>query len=445
MKSLTQVVLPIGILVALIAGVTFVSQYSGFRAPPPRPRTALAAGASADELLHFPISTVQWDDDDSEYMAEFELRTRYRHDFRFVNRTSSAVALGLKLKSCQCAQVSVALATAPDRQAMAAAAAGIAPAAALGQPLPLAGAAATADFALTLPGAKDRWQSLDGGAAVTVPPGDAGLVRVSWEGKKVGPERLAIDLWTEQAPHGRVPLRLQVPLAFVPAIRVDPATVKVRDIAGKDQQETAELTCWSSTRTHFPLTVREENGSDCFVAGIRPLTADERQTLATQQKCRVLSGYRVTVTVHERRPNGDPLDLGPLERKLRLNGPADCDAATVTLTGMVRGEVKVLSVADADRIELGSFSVARGTSKTVPLAGSMEVTDLVLESCQPDHLQARLERRPDADGRKRWDLHVTAPPQRVVGRLPADSVIVLQTRGDVPRRMRIPVAGQGTQ
>ncbi len=271
------------------------------------------------------------------------------------------------------------------------------------------------------------------------------MVRLSWEGKKAGPERLHARLWTEQEPHGRLPAEtLQAAVTFVPPVLVEPAVVKVRDLTASGQQETAEFTAWSATRASFPLAVQEEKPGGHIACTWKPLTEEQLREFARSQKLPVKAGYRVSVTVHERR-EGAPLDLGPLERKLLVTGPAGSEPAAVRVAGLVRGAVATASPEDAEGIHLRSFSTAAGAGKTVPLVAEDEKVQLRLEAATPDYLDVRLEPRETTDGRRRWDLHVKVPPRAVVGPLPPEAAVILRLEGTAPRRLRLPVSGQGTQ
>src|SRR5271165_5863022 len=111
MKTLTQVVLPIVIVIGLIGGVTFVAQYSGTR---PRDRVTgpiLPSNLGGDPLLVFPVSDGAWeltnDPDKTPYVGEFEVRNPGHYDFWFRNTTPSPVDLKLAYTSCRCTKLQV--------------------------------------------------------------------------------------------------------------------------------------------------------------------------------------------------------------------------------------------------------------------------------------------------------------------------------------------------
>jgi hypothetical protein len=126
-------------------------------------------------------------------------------------------------------------------------------------------------------------------------------------------------------------------------------------------------------------------------------------------------------------------------------GPADRPPAEVTLTGVVRGEVAALTAEDAEGIQLKSFPADRGTEKTIGLVSDQPNVQLRLDGWTPDTLGVQLAPARTVDGRQRWDLSVKVPPRGVVGALPDDSAVILRIEGETPRRMRLPLHGQGTQ
>jgi hypothetical protein len=205
-----------------------------------------------------------------------------------------------------------------------------------------------------------------------------------------------------------------------------------------------EFTCWSATRPAFPLTVREEQASGNVDCTWRPLTEAECRDFGPKHQTRVRAGYRVRVTVHERR-EGVPLDLGPFRRKLVVTGPVDGETASVTVAGVVRGEVALAAPENADRIDLRSFPAAAGTEKKVTLVAEEANVDMRLDSRTPNYLDVRLEPHEATDGRRRWDLFVQVPPRAVLGPLPEDAAVILRIEGAVTHRMRLPLSGQGTQ
>jgi hypothetical protein len=108
---------------------------------------------------------------------------------------------------------------------------------------------------------------------------------------------------------------------------------------------------------------------------------------------------------------------------------------------VARGEVKVGLPQDRDQIDLGPFKANKGASKMIPLTLEDDTLELLPDVEKPAFLEVQLKR----GGANRWELEVQVPPGAVAGRLPRDSAVTLTVKGTPPRRLRIPVVGQGTQ
>jgi len=181
------------------------------------------------------------------------------------------------------------------------------------------------------------------------------------------------------------------------------------------------------------------------VGAPRALTAGELADLPPKlglKETRIKCGFFIPVKVFERR--GDrQLDLGPLLRKITLDGGKDAEA-TLFLNGWVRsGTLRVGEPADKDRVDLGSFRASSGTERTLTITTEPGV-QLKIESQSPDGLRAALEELPASGGVKHWNLTVGVDPNRIFGLIPAGSGVVLQMAGPQPRRVRVPVLGNAT-
>jgi hypothetical protein len=412
MKSSRQIVLLVLMIAVLIGGLAFITQFTGFRPAPPRKE--LPSGP----LLRFSQRNAT-DPDDGE---ECELGTSYQRDYWIENLTTAPVDLhwrpwvDLDAKAPLALKAGIAWLTPAEVESW------------------------TARKEQPNLEAAERWQPLKA-TVVPAPPrqGPVGVLRLSWEGKEPGKTTVLLPLTTSQAGRGRDEA-LEHIVVFLPAFLVESTEVKLRDLV-KGQQDTAEVICWSATRRSFPLEVRKEKLGPNIDCSLEPLTEQQCRTLAQKKKGRVLSGYRLRITAHERR-DGKALDLGPLEGTLVLEGPKGSEPVAVKLTGMVRGAVKVLAEADPDVLPLGSFRAADGKQATFTLASSEADVQLRLMDRKPLEIEARLERMSPT----RWQLHITVPPRAVAGLLPADSAVILEeAQGETKRRLRLPLRGQGTQ
>src|SRR5216683_444870 len=215
MKSPSRIALAIIAVVALVAGITFI--YQGSPSVPPTPAATPPGGVKAAEVVKvtFPKGTIwEWEPLD----GQFEQHSQGYKDFLFQNDNSAAIELGLKAKSCKCSEVSIGLTKDP---------------------------AAAADLKL-------QPLAVDDLKGVLVGPGEGGVIRLAWEDKKEKAsddrsERLVVDVWAQAQGGGpRSIYKLELPVTFVPALRVRPedAVLKVPDLY-VNGKETKEFKCWS--------------------------------------------------------------------------------------------------------------------------------------------------------------------------------------------------------
>jgi len=290
--------------------------------------------------------------------------------------------------------------------------------------------------------------------SVTVGPQMAGLLRLGWEGKQVGPARHTAELWTQAVTspaRGTSKVDLEVTVIILEPVLFGPRQETVGDLSARAVRE-GVFWCWSATRPGFKLTAetigRDRQRDPCFDTTVRPMTEEERVQLATLQKTRVLSGYRITVQVHERKSDKEQMDLGPFRRKVLLTTDTGLEPEGPILTGTVRGDASVRTPEGTDKIELGHFRAEAGKKKqaVVETEAGFEVLTTGF-AVEPEYLQVSVkpERAATANRGGTWFLHVEVPPGQASGLLPAASAIYLQLQrlkgDDQPRRIRIPVSG----
>jgi len=359
---------------------------------------------------------------------EFELGIPGHYDFWLRNPRGEPVSVRLAYLSCACAAVKVGQLEPADVHELQARAAAVVA-------MPAAGLAEAWRHDLE---ARLRWQPLEviNGNAVKLP---ALVVRLSWEGKKLGSENLAATIELNGADR-----RLEVPIKFVPPVQVSPEVAQIRDLAAPGQKESVEFDCWTSTRDAFTLMPAVPKPGPCFEVSWRLLDAEQRAKLEADRNTRVRAGYRVTVTVHERRSDQELLDLGRFRRKIALAVAGLDVTLELEVAGVVRGDVSAVNPEDRDQIDLKTFPRDKGTTKQVMLEVAEGGPELRLVS-GPKEMEVKLEPKPAADGRKRWELYLRVPPGGPSGPLPADCAIVLELLGETNRRFRIPVIGTATQ
>jgi hypothetical protein len=451
MKSQTQALVLIIVLVGLVGGVTFVRNWISTKPtqdgplPPP----------TSNYQLSFPVQ-------EAEGVADHEIQRPGHYDFWFKNANPHAVEVGLEWKNCKCSEVDIRLLT-PEEEAqverLGLDGSTISVLEASGGVFPALGPAAALHQEVqrfsNQPESLKRMASEEGKVIPAVVPAQAaGFIRLRWVGRQLGPELLQAKLWGQAPGDQRTREEgpsLRVPVVLVAAIRLSQETVTLDDLLPNDQRR-FEFLCWSSTRSQFKLeSVKEESGNPCFVTSATPLTGKDLDKAVQELKkpqgppTQVLCGYRVRVTVNERLPNNGPqLDLGPFDRKIAVTTDQDPQPLLVTVKGVVRGEITVGTEDSRDKIILKSFSAKKGTSMTVPLESTQPGLKLKIDSVKPDYLEADLEEKGDqGGGRKRWDLRVTVPPRDVGGML-QDSAVILKTESQPPRFIRIPVLGRAT-
>jgi hypothetical protein len=388
---------------------------------------------------------------------------RGHQDFWFENAHDQDVELGLDQTSCKCAGVEVTLLTEKEVDK-------------LGNWLPVAAATQWAHgpggawsqlgpaFS-SIEGTRDifedgsRWHHMMREAVspepFKVPAKGAGLLRVEWEGRKPGPERITATVWTQPTSKSaaRVYIRLEIPLVFVTPLMVTPSQGEV-ELASGDRQ-TVSFWCWSATRAGFQLSAREESSHPCFSCTCVPLVGPELERALKAIKSSnnptpsILSGYRVAVTVAERLDSGVQLDLGHFNHKIVLISPdlefypgTGTHEYSVTVKGRVQGEVTVGGPTDHDQVNLGIYAKTRGTTKEIPVETLKPGVKLKQIDRIPPYLAVQLkEERATLEG-FRYRMTVTVPKNQAY--LPEDSAIILETIDTPPRKVRIPVVGIAT-
>ncbi len=451
-----QIFLAIVAIVAMVAGVTFISQYqpggSEVVPPPPPPTTA-----GSEKELNFPLTKVEWD---YPWVGDFEMNTKGYHDFWFTNGNDVPVELGLKTKGCKCSEVQVCLFPPKDAEKYQRSA----PRAAVSQITAAQRGLLALFYQLNLEngetagwdGPKLEWQMLDVSEkkGITVPAKYAGIVRLNWKVQedKLGKQILNAELWTQPQESGTSPrakVILEVPLRFIPIIQLTSPTLELGELHTRGEKS-VEFACWSSTRAWFDLKGQEKEGDQRFTCTCTPLTHEECERLAKQLQARVLCGYRVRVTVRERLADTEQMDLGPFTSKIVLTSDPDIPSGGVLVKGVVRGEITVDAV--EGKVNLGTFSVRKGVEKTVLLTAERRLSELKYLRVEPDSLgyfQVKLKPvNAAADGSgTQWNLTVKVPRGSPAGKIPEHGAIVLELkiRGNPPRLIRIPVTGTAYQ
>lgn len=168
---------------------------------------------------------------------------------------------------------------------------------------------------------------------------------------------------------------------------------------------------------------------------------DVAEQIAAELKrlTRVRAAYRVTVAF--RPVVGDvKLDIGRFERAVSF--ATGGEVAQLTLKALVSGPVRLDS--GAAEFELATFNGGKGTVQSVDLTTDAAAIDLtvVKAECTPPGFGFDLEKQPARGDRGYYKLKVTVPPGQVFGA--TKGVVVLEVKGPNPQRMRIPFKGTAT-
>lgn len=302
-------------------------------------------------------------------------------------------------------------------------------------------------------------------AGVVLPPcstpGDPlalGVLQLDVKVTGIGPKQLDATVGTQLGARPAEYQRFEVAVMGAAPFALDRDSVPLGDLPEGSASRDGSFNVWSATRTfdRFPPPAAAVNIPDGFVSVERPvaLTPDQlievgRKVAGPNQTLRVLSGYRVPVTVHRRRPAGVPgdgpaePDVGPFDRQVSVAGPGT-STATVRYSGTVTGAV---SLTDGGLIDLKDFHADAGVDRNNVELVSVR-PDLVLTvdaaAGKPAFLKATLGPPRDEAGRRYWSLRVTIPPGASLGELPPDAAVVLTgTSSAGPVRVRLPVKGRG--
>lgn len=160
--------------------------------------------------------------------------------------------------------------------------------------------------------------------------------------------------------------------------------------------------------------------------------------LNKNKEVRLESAYRYTVTVKPK-VGEQRADIGLLERDIFLAIPDMKEPKQVRIKGIVRGPVWL----DNNRtdIDLTSYRYGTGISHTIRLISDQRdaLVELVKDECSPRFATYELKKLPPATDRGYYELTVTIPKESQTGSW--NGTIVLELKGTRPQRIRIPIHG----
>ncbi len=445
-QLLNRYVLPLGLFMLAIGAIAWMTQYMpNWRTPTPPadPKKHAGDGADAKPVVSFVRTMAEWEkpgkstDAQGPYIREFEKGDKGHYEFPFRVTGDQPAEIGVAEWNCDCSLAWVC--TLPkdewekfvkDQQ--------------------------DAPETETKFAAEPAWQELprdtEKKKGAKLQPGDHGLLRIAWDGRKGTGARLRLLLKIWSQPEGRLDQRridiVDVPIVMAPPIMYIPDKAHVGVLGSRDHAS-AEFDVWSATRDSLDLLKLSEAAPDpLFVVETRVLKPAEMQEL--QQKLvtlkipsKVKSALRVVVTVHEQK-DGKQFDQGPFSRTLPVifGETVYPDGRGPVVLGRVRGDVEVGSDEEQGKIVLKSFSSRDGLVRKIPLSTEV-MAPLVVESSYPPALKVKLQRsdKESTKTRARWWLTLDVPPGAVSGTLPESSAVVLVLQTNPPRYVRIPVVG----
>lgn len=447
-QFLTRVILPVVLVAAIIAAITWVSLNSSRKVDDPVKKATPTSGpnefSSKPSALKFlrPKSNAGvkavWDLERPDYAREFEMGVEGYYDFPFVNPTDKPVMLGFEKTSCDCSQVKGAV-----------------------LPESASKVEELADVKKNLlypTDEKTTWTLLPVSTqekdALEVPPGGAGVARVYWNGRKSAGSSLNINIRMWMHPKGKPEESssesLMVPILMAPSLQFTTQKLSLGSV-GTGGSASGHFFAWSPTRESIDIKLDPERKDPLLDVSITRLDAAgiaelEKELLKEKHNTRVLSAYRIDVTAHEQK-GGQQLEQGPFARGLPLVlDETVFDLSQLpTVGGIVRGDIEVGAVEDAGKINLKTFSSKVGTRRTLPVwsEGSGE---LKVEQVTPSTLKVSLRKveKESTPARSRWTLDLEIPPGAWRGTGPPDAMIVLQSTMPA-RRIRIPIFGNAGQ
>ena len=286
-----------------------------------------------------------------------------------------------------------------------------------------------------------------------------GIFQMLIKTTEVGPKALGAEVGLSIGSQPVVRQPFGVALNGVPPFDVIPHTIAIGDFPEGSTSRNYELVYWSTTRDPSELSrpIVNVDSKDAFVVvgAPVPMTLEERSKLVAVQigegkSLRCTAGYKIPVTVHRRRtdvnvPTGSPVepDIGPFERQIGITCQGTTTVQTVVITANVSG---LVALSDGLTVDLKDFNGRFGTEKTVNLVSDR--ADLKLEFLKdqstPIYLEAALSEPRSESGRKYWALKVEVPKGACQQELPKDSYLVFRgTSGTETYKIRIPVKGRG--
>jgi hypothetical protein len=461
-----KIVLPLGLLIALVFGVTYITQ---FTPTPRRDADGAGPGAAAGPPVEFATQTIEYSPGPGDRSA-VELINYYFPGFFEVGTDRNMV--GFMFRSNRPDPIKVS-ALPPSCGACTSARGAILPPEAVNAYLAKAAAGrlwgpGPAPDLLSALGwaelyANLQWHTFDFARPdqmMTVPGAAAGdrpwgLIELAFKIASAGPPSAKHAYFELYAADGTkitpLPLTLTVTIAGREPIEVYPLELDVGDLGPGAPPRTVELYVFSATREadRLPPPTLAPAAVDPFltVGPAVPLTAGELKTLEGRvlgeykAAIRARGGYRFAVTFR-READGRTHDIGKVDRDLYVASTGVTKTYKINLHGTVSGLVRLEG--GKPTIELGTYEASyqkKATARVIADRPELEL-ELVPGECQPAFVKYTLGPPETESGRRSWPVQMNI--DRNAGRSPPwTGALVLRTKGPNPTTIRIPVSGHG--
>jgi hypothetical protein len=464
MKSTVQKFILLGVVVFLIGGLSFVRNWTPTKekseevplvGEDTQAETATSQAHPEEARVIFPVMALD-KSQESEYMVGGN------EDFWFQNPNDYDVDVGVEAKSCKCSRIEVLNLTNEQEETLrkplpaVAAADCLSGSAGLLQYLTMVGAGQLSVYPFMAPGPQWRTIAVGTERGQPVRKKSTAFLRLSWDGRNMAAVRLGIKLWVQHAGDPKTRggwTQIEAPVNVVGPIRFTPNELEIHDLDSTSTIASAQFYVWSSSRANMTVTAYESTHDPAFICSVTPLTGPEFRAAVAKLTPEFpippqpVLLYRVDVTVRDQPPEA-PLDWGAFNREIVIKtDKPDIGVNVIPISGRLRGPVTVgvpgavgVPPGAGDKIILKTFPARDGTKETIPLSSMVPGLKLEVDHYIPDYLHVDLQDHDNGD----WQLTVEVPPNRLIGKLPDKSAVILKTVGPNPRRIHIPILGKAT-
>lgn len=458
MNSTLKTVLPIVLVVLMVFGVTFMSQFTAD--PPPKP-----AAADGDNAAPIEVGNSE------RYLGYFEVGTTAKQNrvgFVIRNARPSGVALTALTPSCSVCTAADAAVLPADAFAdyLRQSAAG-----AMWAPAPTGNLlSAVAWLQLRQKLTWHHFEFANPNNRLELPPAspDAGqtwaLLELGFDMKDVAAPKARAAYFDVYDAKGQK--LLQQPFTFSvvaggrEAMELVQSDFNVGTLTDSHPDQVVEVLCVSALREDLPKPVVAVVNADphVIVSDPEPLDRDRLDALSIKASTGpasargeqappiyYTSGYSYRVTA-SRDAKGKSLDVGPFEKELFLDARPGSGITLqrplrVHLHGTVVGAVQLEGVS---KIDFGSYDSAFVQKKDVRLWTEKKGVELEVldKQTEPNFLKVTLGPPTAEAGRTYWAMTVQIPA-REGKRPPWDGLIHLRTKGENPVTVKVQVTGHG--